>query len=100
MAIRNGIKAPGQLTAAANAAGRLEIVHADPQVWLSGELIVELIEGPRHPDVQFDAPLDWANGRGLAGSVLTIDALDRRVVYVVRAYLPGPGCWLAEWPDW
>ncbi len=91
--------ASGQLVVLADRAGRLSVPVADPRVFMSAHMVGELDAGRHHPDVQFDAGADHVNGRGLTGSVLTINAVDRRVVYVLRAYLPGPGCWLAEWPD-
>lgn len=67
--------------------GDLFVTHADPRIWISAELVADFRAGCHHPHTR------------LAGDVLTVDAVNRRVVYVLREYLFAPDCWLAEWPD-
>lgn len=66
--------------------GRLLVLHADPRIWISAELLAEL-RREAHPDVT------------LIGDVLTVNAVNRRVVYRLGEYMREADCWLAEWPD-
>ncbi len=91
------IGGPGAVTARDCADGRLEVLDADPRIWIGLDLVTELAAGRHHRDVRFDVQRDSATD--FTGAVFTIDGRNRRVVYVLREYLPGPGCWLAEWPD-
>jgi hypothetical protein len=74
--------------------GRLRIVRADPQIGISAPLLRMMRAGDRHPDVTID------------GDVLTINAVNRRLVYRIGEYHPiglpdsgENGWWYAEWPD-
>ena len=80
-------------------AGRLFVQSADPRIWLSAELVDELrgrAQNRRHPDVTFTGP---AAADDVTGWVLTINAVNRRAVYVVRRYVFEVDVWEAEWPD-
>lgn len=90
--------APGQLVVEpADGAmwGVLHVEHADPRVWLTNELVGDLRAGRYPGDVRYQERASGWPG----GAVLTVDAANRRVVYVLREYLPALDCWLAEWPD-
>jgi hypothetical protein len=95
--LRSGA-APGQLhvvPADGSMRGLLRVEHADPRIWLTNQLVTELRAGRCSEHVRYqERPGGWP-----AGAVLTVDAVNRRVVYVLREYLDGPDCWLAEWPD-
>lgn len=92
-------QAPGRLVVTAadgSMRGKLHVEHADPRIWLSNELVEELRAGRHSEHVQFQErrPDGW-----LAGATLTVNGVNRRVVYVLREYLFALDCWLAEWPD-
>ena len=66
------------------------VIRADPRVWISREMVERLDTfGSNNPRVT------WLD------DVLTIDAVNQRVVYRVhRDKLDDTGlCYLAEWPD-
>jgi len=90
--------APGRLVvkpADGTMRGLLSVEHADPRVWLTNELVEELRAGRYNEHVRYqERPGGWPGG-----AVLTVDGVNRRVVYVLREYLFAPDCWLAEWPD-
>lgn len=67
--------------------GQLHVTHADPRILVSAELAADIRAGQYLPGSRID------------GDVLTVDAVNRRVVYVLREYLFALDCWLAEWPD-
>lgn len=87
---------PGSATALSAPYGRFEyrlldhgrrmvIDHADPKVTISGDLVRQaLAVGPHHT---------------LAHSKLTIMGDNRKVIYLIGAYLPDIDCYEAEWPD-
>jgi hypothetical protein len=91
---RSGGHGPGELRVdwADLPGAALSVTRADPRVWLSNELVEDIAAGRCHPDVSL-------SGTTVAGSVLTVDGVNRRVAYVLREYLFEPDCWLAEWPD-
>ncbi len=79
---------------------RLFVERADPLIWIAAELADQLrgrsSDDARHRDVTFVGP---AAADDVTGWVLTVDAVNQRVVYVVRRYLFEMDCWEAEWPD-
>lgn len=77
-------------------ADRLVIERADPVVMISDELLHLVVTGQVRDEVQYQAQHE---GRVTAGDVLTIDAANQRVVYVLRERLYAPLAWLAQWPD-
>jgi hypothetical protein len=81
------VKEPGTLTLYSNSPSELWVLQADPRIWIQAGMVAMLRAGVMSPAARF------------ADDVLTIDAANRRVVYRLREYLPGPDCWLAEWPD-
>jgi hypothetical protein len=67
--------------------GRLRIERADPRIWISEELLNHL----DHPDVTLTG-----------GDLLTIDAVNKRVIYRIdygRSHPDLPSVIYAEWPD-
>ncbi len=66
--------------------GKIEIVHADPLIAISVELLADMrrSEDPR---------------TRLVDDVLTIDAVNRRVVYRLGEKVPWLCAYYAEWPD-
>lgn len=74
------------------AADYLTVDHADPRVWISADLILEIgvltaRDEPRFTD--------------LVGDVLTIHGRNRRVVYRIdwTTWNEATDSYLAEWPD-
>jgi hypothetical protein len=74
--------------------GRLRVDHADPQIGVSALLLRMMRDGDYDPDVTID------------GDVLTINAVNQRLIYRIGDYHPiglpdngETGWWYAEWPD-
>jgi len=67
----------------------ITVVEADPAVLISAALVDELAAGNRAPEVTLD------------GDVLTIDAANRRVVYVIdrSSYNLATNQYVMRWPD-
>jgi len=67
----------------------ITVTDADPTVLISAELVDEFTAGNRAPEVTLD------------GDVLTINAANRRVVYVIdrRSYDAHTRCYVMRWPD-
>ncbi len=65
----------------------LEVVRADPRVMISEELIDEIRAASDDSDCR------------LAGDVLTIDAVNQRVIYRLGDQVPDRYARYAEWPD-
>ena len=65
----------------------LVVDHADPRILVTAE-VVELGErGELHPDVT------------LLDGLLTIDGVNRRVIYRIGDPVPWARCYEAAWPD-
>jgi hypothetical protein len=64
---------------------QLRVDHADPRIWITAELLEQI---PEH-----DAPATLKDG------VLTINGVNRKVIYRIGRYLPERGVYEAEWPD-
>jgi hypothetical protein len=71
---------------------RLVVDRADPEVLIADELMHQIRTGQHHPDIHYD------------GDLLTIDGVNRKVIYRVGDAMPHPGnptvqAWHASWPD-
>lgn len=76
-----------QLTVMGEENALLMIDRADPRILVGETLMVMLRRGEGRPGVS------------LNGDVLTIDAMNGRVIYRLRERVPEAWAWLAEWPD-
>lgn len=65
----------------------LTVIRADPRILVDAGLLEEIRNGNNYPDVS------------LVGDVLTIDAVNQRVIYRIGEYLPDKRAHVAEWPD-
>jgi hypothetical protein len=87
--------APGDIVLAEHDDGRIEVVNADPTIWISAQLVELAHDDGLHPAVTVRCEPATCP----TGDVWTIDAVNRRVVYRVGEYLEEPHCYRAEWPD-
>jgi hypothetical protein len=96
------LQSPGQFWCAAEADGSLRVMHADPVVWVTGQLLAILHEGGGHPDVSLDC---WITSPGRSGSrctgdVIRIEASGQHYVYVIGPCVDKENqVWEARWPD-
>jgi hypothetical protein len=68
----------------------LRVLQADPKILIGGEVLEELRAGRHHPDVTLD------------GDVLTINGINRKVIYRIGEQRDGDfqrDQFPAEWPD-
>ena len=74
--------------------GQVHIVHADPRILISAELIDMIADNPSPL-----ARLDTTGCQTFIGALLKIDAANRQVVYRITGWLPRIRAFTAEWPD-
>jgi hypothetical protein len=72
----------------------LVIVRADPRILVTYEFLDEV----RRATDTFD-DLGSPSLATLKDDVLTLNGVNRKVIYRIGAFLPQKGCWVAEWPD-
>jgi hypothetical protein len=80
----------------------LHILHADPQVCFTAELIKGVIRAGPDAEVSLvpsAAPEQPFLPREVCGRLLRIEALNCTVIYRLVAYEHGPRWYRAEWPD-
>jgi hypothetical protein len=63
----------------------LRVDHADPRIWVTPELLDQMV------------PDGWP--ATFNGDVMTINGVNRRVIYRIGRYLPEHRVYEAEWPD-
>jgi hypothetical protein len=71
----------------------VEIVHAEPRALFSGELLRRVRRGEALPFTEVSP------GRVRIGSVVTIRAHDRNVIYRLTEYNEQWDVYAGEWPD-
>lgn len=87
----------GDCVVHANEDGTLTIIRADPRVLVSVEILDEIRDGKGHPATHLDyLPADH---EPMTGAVLTIDGVNRRVIYRIAEQVPDLNAYYAEWPD-
>jgi hypothetical protein len=97
------LQSPGQFWCCADSPdGSLRVMHADPVVWVSGQLLSILHRGGGHPGVSLECWIlhPGRQGSRYTGDILRIEASGQRYVYVIGPCVDEQNeVWEARWPD-
>jgi hypothetical protein len=101
LSVREGERVPdglpdGDFIAGSLAGGGIFVVHADPRILISGEIVAQAANGLLRPCVTLEM-----SGHALnhLGALLKIRAVNREVVYRITGYVPEVHGYIGEWPD-
>lgn len=81
------------------------VACADPQVWITDELLTAVRAGRSHPFLSltrvprpYDCPV-YHPGHCFHGALLRIEGDNRTVIYRISDYVSEHHAWLGRWPD-